>query len=85
VPSVPANLSVRIPIPKGPNPEILFPATPSTVVSVGQVGHGQEQREIWDYATNRKIGDARGLKTQSVDLEGFFRPVSALSADGHFS
>ncbi|HEV8002961.1 MAG TPA: hypothetical protein VGP63_23955 [Planctomycetaceae bacterium] len=84
MPSVPANLSVRIPIPKGPNPEIVFPTTPSRMVSVGQAGHGQEQREIWDYATNRKIGDARGLKTLSADLGGFFRPVSALSADGHF-
>jgi hypothetical protein len=84
VPSVPANLSVHIPIPPGPNPEIIFPTTPSSMVSVGQVGHGQEQREIWDYRANRKIGDARGLATLSVDLGGFFRPVSALSADGHF-
>ncbi len=84
VPSVPANLSVHIPIPKGPNPEIVFPATPSSMVSVGQVGHGQERREIWDYATNRKIGDARGLATLSTDLGGFFRPISAVSADGHF-
>jgi hypothetical protein len=84
MPSVPVNLSVRIPLPKGPNPEIVFPTTPSSMVSVGQAGHGQEQREIWDYATNRKIGDARGLKTLSADLGGFVRPVSALSADGHF-
>ncbi len=84
VPTVPAKLSVRIPIPKGPNPEIIFPTAPSSMVSVGQVGHGQEQREIWDYAANRKIGDVRGLKTLSVDLGGFFRPISTLSADGRF-
>jgi len=73
---------VHIPIPDGPNPEIVFSATPSTVVSVGNVGHGKERREIWDYRTNRRLGTTHGLRTLSENLGGFFRPISTLSPDG---
>jgi hypothetical protein len=83
-PAVPPNHHVHIAIPEGPNPEIVFPATPGTVVSVGQAGHGRELREIWDYRTLQKIGTTQGLQTLTENLEGFFRPVSALSADGHY-
>jgi hypothetical protein len=80
--TMPPNQVVHIPIPPGPNPEVLFPATPSTVVSVGNVGHRREYREIWDYRTTRRIGTTRGLRTHSENLGGYYRPVSALSADG---
>jgi hypothetical protein len=83
-PTIPPNHAVRIPIPDGPNPEIVFPATPSTMVSVGNVGHGRELREIWDFRDRRRIGSTRGLRTLSEHLGGFFRPISALSADGRF-
>jgi hypothetical protein len=81
-PTLPANRSVRIPIPEGPNPEIVFPSTPSTMVCVGNAGNGTEHREIWDYATNQRVGTTRGLRTMFEDLGGFFRPISALSPDG---
>jgi hypothetical protein len=81
--ALPPNRVVRIPIPAGPNPEVLFPATPSTMVSVGNVGHGREHREIWDYRANRRLGTTRGLRTHSENLGGFYRPISALSSDGH--
>jgi hypothetical protein len=84
LPKVPPNLTVHIPIPEGPNPEVVFPATPGTVVSVGNVGHGRELREIWDFRQPRRIGTTRGLKTLSENIGGFFRPLSALSSDGHF-
>jgi len=84
VAALPPNHAVHIPIPEGPNPEIVFPATPSTMVSVGNVGHGHELREIWDFGANRRLGTTRGLRTLSENLGGFFRPVSALSADGRF-
>jgi len=84
VAAIPPNHTVHIPIPEGPNPEIVLPATPSTMVSVGNVGHGHELREIWDFAANRRIGTTRGLRTLSENLGGFSRPVSALSADGRF-
>lgn len=80
--AMPPNRVVHLPIPPGPNPEVLFPATPSTMVSVGNVGHGREHREIWDYRANRRIGTTRGLRTHSENLGGYYRPISALSADG---
>jgi hypothetical protein len=83
-PAVPPNHVIHIPIPPGPNPEIVFPTAPSTTVAVGQVGHGHEVREIWDFRANRKIGTVQNLKTLNEDVGGFFRPVSALSADGRF-
>ena len=55
-----------------PNPEIVFPVTPSTMVSVGNVGHGREFREIWDFRTNQRIGTSRGLRTLSKISEVFF-------------
>ena len=82
--ALPPNHAVHIPIPDGPNPEIVFPATPSMMVSVGNVGHGHDLREIWDFGANRRLGTTRGLRTLSENLGGFFRPVSALSADGRF-
>jgi hypothetical protein len=82
--AMPPNRVVHIPIPPGPNPEALFPATPSTMVSVGNVGHGREHREVWDYRANRRIGTTRGLRTHSENLGGYYRPVSALSPDGRY-
>ncbi len=79
---MPPNRVVHLAIPPGPNPEVLFPATPSTMVSVGNVGHGREHREIWDYRANRRIGTTRGLRTHSENLGGYYKPVSALGADG---
>jgi hypothetical protein len=79
---MPPNRVIHLAIPPGPNPEVLFPATPSTMVSVGNVGHGREHREIWDYRANRRVGTTRGLRTHSENLGGYYRPVSALSADG---
>ena len=38
--ALPLNRVVHLAIPPGPNPEVLFPATPSTMVSIGNVGHG---------------------------------------------
>jgi hypothetical protein len=80
--TIPPDHVIHIPIPDGPNPEIVFSATPSTMVSVGNVGHGNERREIWDFRANRRIGTTRGLRTLSENLGGFFRPISALSPDG---
>jgi hypothetical protein len=82
VPTIPSNHVVHIPIPEGPNPEIVFPVTPSTMVSVGNAGHGREFREIWDFRANRRIGTTRGLRTLFENLGGFFRPLSTLSPDG---
>ena len=82
VPTVPPNHVVHIPIPEGPNPEIVFPATPSTMVSVGNAGNGREHREIWDFRANRRIGTTQGLRTLSENLVGFSRPLSTLSPDG---
>jgi hypothetical protein len=76
------NQTVHIPIPPGPNPEVVIPAVPSTMVAVGNVGHGRELREVWDFHANRKIGTTTGLRTLSENLEGFFRPLSMLSGDG---
>ena len=80
--AVPAETRVNIPIPEGPNPVVVFPDTPSTMVCVGNVGHGREFREVWDLRTNQKVGTTRGLRTLSENIGGFFRPVNALSADG---
>lgn len=80
--AMPPEHVVRIPFPEGPNPEVVFPATPSTMVSVGNVGHGREHREIWDFRAKRRIGTTRGLRTYTENLGGYFRPISALSADG---
>ena len=80
--ALPPNRVVHLAIPPGPNPEVLFPATPSTMVSIGNVGHGREHREVWDYRANRRIGTTRGLRTHSENAGGYYRPVSALSADG---
>jgi hypothetical protein len=82
VPTIPPQHVVHIPIPDGPNPEIVFPMTASTMVSVGNVGNGREFREIWDFHANRRIGTTRGLRTLSENLTGFFRPLSTLSPDG---
>jgi hypothetical protein len=79
---MPANHVVHISIPPGPNPEVLFPSTTSTMVSVGNVGHGREHREIWDLSTNRRVGTTRGLRTHSENLGGYYRPISSLSPDG---
>ncbi|HET6325138.1 MAG TPA: hypothetical protein VFG04_10730 [Planctomycetaceae bacterium] len=84
LPTIPAKLSVRIAIPEGPNPEIIFPSAPSTMVSLGHAGHGNELREIWDFRANRRLGTTRGLKTMFENLEGYFRPLSSLSSDGRF-
>jgi hypothetical protein len=80
--AMPPNRVVHLAIPPGPNPEVLFPATPSTMVSVGNVGHGREHREVWDYRANRRVGTTRGLRTRSENLGGYYKPVSALGADG---
>ena len=52
------------------------------MVSVGNIGHGREHREIWDLSTNRRIGTTRGLRTHSENLGGYYRPISSLSPDG---
>jgi hypothetical protein len=52
------------------------------MVCVGNAGHGLEHREIWDYATNQRVGTTHGLRTMFEDIGGFFRPISALSPDG---
>jgi hypothetical protein len=82
---VAADQVIQIPIPEGPSPEIVFPATPGTVICVGNVGNGREYREFWDLRTNEKLGSTRGLKTMYENLDGYHRPMSTISPDGrHF-
>lgn len=52
---------------------VLYPATPSTVVSVGDNRNAKGGREIWDMATNAKIGTIKGV---------FNSEVMAISPDG---
>ena len=53
---------------------VLFPHVPSTMVSVGDNGNAKGSRDIWDLATNTKIGSMKGMT--------FSSDVMALSPDG---
>jgi hypothetical protein len=82
--ALPPGHKIQIPIPEGPSPEITFPATPGSVVCVGNVGNGREYREFWDLRTVQRLGSTRGLKTMFENLDGDFRVISAISPDGSY-
>ena len=55
---------------------VLFPHVPSTVVAVGDNQNAKSGREIWDLATNAKLGTLKGMTVRS--------DVWALSPDGMY-
>ncbi len=55
---------------------VLFPHVPSTVMSVGDNASAKASRDIWDLATNTKIGSMKGMTFSSDTM--------ALSPDGMY-
>ena len=55
---------------------VLFPLVPSTVVSVGDNTFPKSSRDIWDLATNTKLGSMKGMT--------FTSDMMALSPDGMY-